>query len=477
MSQHRASNERKNGRHLRQVMLTTLALALQLAGGIAMATDGDTAKAAMTVTAAAIQDDASSSSTNPPEASDDTAKRKRFSSTNFKHWGDLTADFGDSYLGDAGGVRSWMADRGFGGQLFVANTGWINTLNVPRETNGQMAYVGQKYTSFQLIGAELSYTAANGSQIALDAVCAASSTLNVYARGCRLNDLSYYYPFLNGKLEMTVGILPNDMEFVNTYVGGNTTTGAFGAQGVLPVQSGLSQQPGSAPGLDITYHFDGDWYDKFGLQRSLSPEGIVQDYGYFNTSGLRFSEPDAKALAIDEVGFKRHASTDDRYLYFRFGGLYNWSDYTNFRTGGSSHNWNGYLLGDVQLTQPDRVSIPYRGWYVGFSIMDSPSNVNVFQQYYEARVYLIAPFRSRPSDLLSIVATHSRFSGDAQHFFIQQGALPQKETTSTTVSYAVKVTHGIFIQPGISYTDHPSFITARGQGHDLNFFLSMSAYL
>jgi porin len=119
-----------------------------------------------------------------------------------------------------------------------------------------------------------------------------------------------------------------------------------------------------------------------------------------------------------------------------------------------------------------------RPHYGGFTVMESPSNVNVFRSYYEARLYDIGPFESRPEDQFNIVGTHALFSGDARQFYIEQGVYPpQKDTTSVTLSYACKLTHSTYLTPGLAFTNNPSFLTAPGQGHDLNFFIAFNTYL
>jgi porin len=418
-------------------------------------------------------------STPPPSTkwNDPATVRAR----SFGPGGSLSAALEDPLLGDVGGVRSALADYGIAASIYIQGTQWQNLLNSPTKTNGSQAYVGQKYTAESLDGVfatwDLSHIGLQGAQIIEYAGCSVSSYLPAFGRGCRAIDLSFYDSFFHGRVELSAGILPNDVEFVNTYVGGNTTTGAFGPSAILPVQSGLSQQPSSAPGLNVTYHFDSNWYDKIGVQRSLSPQGIVQEYSHFNRHGLTFSEQNTKALVIDEAGFRQTASADTYSTYIRAGGLYNWTQYTDFSTGGTATNWNAYLLADQQLTrsEPDRA---YRGWYGGFTVMESPSNVNVFRSYYEARLYDIGPFKSRPEDQFDIVGTHALFSGDARQFYIEQGVYPpQKDTSSVTMSYAYKLIHSTYLTTGLTFTNNPSFLTEPGQGHDLNFFLSFIAYL
>ena len=413
----------------------------------------------------------------------DRDKSARFSAMYAKNWGGLSPDFGDGLLGDAGGVRSALADVGIAGTIFLTGTWWQNLLNAPRQTNGSQSYIGQRLTHLQnygLVGTyDLGHIGLEGAQLVLDTACAASSYLGVYSRGCRILDLSFYQSFFKGRVELSAGFLPNDVEFVDTYVGGNLDTGSFGPSAILPVQSGLARQPGTAPGLNVTYHFDGNWYDKIGVQRSLYPQGqgLVTDYSVLNHSGVRFDEPLSRTLLIDQVGYKRPASADGLSSDFRLGGLYNWSDYSNFDTGSVSHNHNIFVLGDQQLNQPDP-QVPFRGWYAGFTFMDSPSEVNVFRRYYEARFYADAPFRTRLGDQFSIVFTHSLFSKDARRALIAGGAFPPPtDATSVTLSYALKVAHGIYLDPGLTYTNHPSFVTTPNEGHDLNLLVAVTVYL
>jgi porin len=394
-----------------------------------------------------------------------------------KDWGTLAPDFGDPLLGDMGGLRSTLAEHGLAYLLVVDVNFWQNLLNLPQKTNGSQVYLGQQFTSGEGIALQATYdlghVGLDGAQFNLGISTGWTSFTAAHSQGFRVLEFSFYDSFLDKRIELSAGILGNDKEFVNTYVGGNTSTGAFGPQALLPVQSGFSQTPGSTPSINVTYNFDANWYNKIGVQRSVSPQGVLAEYSYLNPHGVRFSVPGAKALVIDEVGFKRPASADARATNFRMGGLYNWSDYTDFNTGRTTRNYNSYLLYDQQLSRPSE-GLPFRGWYGGFTIMDSPSNVNVFRRYYETRFYDVGPFAHRPFDQLGLVATHSLFSEDARNHFIRQGVYPpRKASTSLTANYAYKAGPDFYVTSGLTYTDHPSFIYAPGQGHDLNFFTSI----
>jgi porin len=405
----------------------------------------------------------------------------KLSGMSLKHWGTLSPNFGDTLLGNAGGIRSKLADHGIAGMVLLDGTVWQNLLSEPASTDRMQAYIGQKFTNLEALGVvgsyDLGHIGLKGAQIGLDAPGYQTSDVNATGRGFHVIDLSLYYPLFGGKIEVGAGLIPNDVEYVNIYVAGNIQTGAFGPTASLPSQAGLSLQPSTAPALNVTSHLTKNWYDKIGVQRSLSPQGIVADWSKINKHGVTFSEPFAKALVVDELGFRRPASTDNLSSNVRVGGLYNWSDYTNFNTGKFSPNWMVYLLGDQQLTRTSP-TMPFRGLYGGFSVMDSPANVNVFRQYDELRLYDIGPFSSRPFDVGSLVVTHTSFSRDARQATIFGGGYPPPtDTTSVTGSYAFKVTHGTYLIPVFSYTAHPSFVTAPKQGNDLNFILTLTAFM
>jgi hypothetical protein len=76
-----------------------------------------------------------------------------------------------------------------------------------------------------------------------------------------------------------------------------------------------------------------------------------------------------------------------------------------------------------------------------------------------------------------MVASYSEFSSYARQYYIDLGLHPQKNTTSLNMSYALHALPGTYVIPGLGFTNHPSFITAPGQGHDLNFFLALSFVL
>ena len=68
-------------------------------------------------------------------------------------------------------------------------------------------------------------------------------------------------------------------------------------------------------------------------------------------------------------------------------------------------NYGFYLLADQQIWQsaPDSAKTAYRGLYAGATVMYARPQTTPITQYYEGRLYMKAPFASRPKDLVSLV--------------------------------------------------------------------------
>ncbi len=91
--------------------------------------------------------------------------------------------------------------------------------------------------------------------------------------------------------------------------------------------------------------------------------------------------------------------------WFRAGYMRNSTLYMNKSTGQEGlGNHCTYVLMDYQLLMPDPET-PGRGLYLGGTAMTVPPEFNPYAQYYEARLYQRGTFPSRPSDVLSFVAS------------------------------------------------------------------------
>jgi hypothetical protein len=107
----------------------------------------------------------------------------KLSGMGYKSWGILSPNFGDTLLGNAGGIRSTLADHGIAGTLVFAATGWQNLLSEPSQTDGMQAYIGQKFTNLEEGGViatyDLGHIGLKGGQISVDTALAQTSDVNV----------------------------------------------------------------------------------------------------------------------------------------------------------------------------------------------------------------------------------------------------------------------------------------------------------
>lgn len=220
----------------------------------------------------------------------------------------------------------------------------------------------------------------------------------------------------------------------------------------------MSRLPVPAPAANVQVNFH-EFYTKFAIQRSTNPQGTQSERDESATS-IRFSQPGAKALLIDEVGYRAHASGSSRGLWARVGGLYK-SSYTDYKSGGMSTDiYALYGAVDYQVLQTGAVA-GYRGIYAGLTANYAPSDRNVYSQYYEARVYSIGLWPNRPFDMASLVYSHTHFSQYARADEQLAGVEAFSGSNALTAAYVYRVSHGIYANVGLSYVDRPTFAPER----------------
>jgi porin len=272
------------------------------------------------------------------------------------------------------------------------------------------------------------------------------------------------------RVEMKAGYNINDQEFVGLQVGGSSSTGAQGVYAVLPNEVGMSYYPLMAPSLNFRFRGPGRTYYKTAAQRSLDAAGGQPTINR-NPSGLEFLQEGNGLLLINEVGFQRSSSAGTRQAWFRTGYLRNSTLYTNKATGeAESGNYCAYALLDLQLRAPNRAR-PSQGLYLGGSAMLVPSKFNAYDRYYEVRVYQRAPFASRPTDVLTFIASyrgHSRYFTDA---LAAQGKTYWSSSRSLTGTYTLHMMRGAYLSLSAGY-QRGAAITPR-----VDSALTTTAYL
>lgn len=307
---------------------------------------------------------------------------KRFDDLSLKGWNISFPRIADTILNDKFGIRDALADAGIGFFAFSLNRGIYNIRG--DNYSGRIIYNGQKPTYNFGIQAifltyDLGHIGIDGGQIFMDAASTTNQLQSVNGpRDTRIANLGYFQSLAGGKIQFKIGIFDNNNEYVGPSVGGSVISGALGPQARIPVQAGLGYSNIGTPAVNVRLALSDTVYTKFGVQRSLPPGGGPEEV-MRDGLGLRFSIPGAKALFIDETGFQTQASLGQMSTWIRAGGIYNTTNYINYRTGVAKNNWAAYIVADRQLTQTD-ARMPFRGLYAGLSFNYAPHGQNLYTQ-------------------------------------------------------------------------------------------------
>jgi porin len=416
-----------------------------------------------------------------PAPTADTLKFKELDTLVLKGWATKVPTFEDTVDGDAGGWRSALASAGFGFTAWSLNLGVYDMAQAGRGQTGAQLYNGQKFT-YQTGNqtAVLTYDVGriwNGLSGGQWQAIIAGTTNGYQARdglkGVRVKGFSWYQPVAHGKAELELGIIANQTDYMGTSVGGSLAGGALGPQASIPVEAGMSYGQYGAPTFSARINWTDQLYTRSAIQRSMNPKGSTAEET-LNPAGFAFTMPGAKPLFIQEIGYRVVAAPGVKSLWLRAGGLYNTSDYQTLVGGQLRHNYFVYAAADRQLTQPDSAQ-PGRGLYVGATFNAAPGNVDLIDRYYEARTYMRGPIAGRPDDMVSLVAAISGYGVDGREANTVGVYTPRSTTQSYTGSYSFKITHGLYIQPGVSVLVHPVY--NRDIGTAVNGLLNLVVFL
>jgi porin len=337
-----------------------------------------------------------------------------------------------------------------------------NLLEGPVPADEQV-YVGQRAFESMfvqpILSSDLRQLGLRHAQLYLGGVWNWASWNPAGPKSLQLWALYFYKEFGKDRLEVKAGYIANNMNFVGLFVGGSTATGAQGVYAVLPYEAGISYFPMTAPSFNVKVRGPENTYIKSAAQRSFDPNGGPAEVAR-NHTGFRFIPHGDKLVLINEAGYQRSAGNNAREVWFRAGSIYNTTTYKNEATGRSEPgNYCAYALMDYQVTKPNREH-PNQGLFAGGSFMTVPETINPYARYYEARLYKKAPFRSRPGDVLSVVASRSGYSKIFTDNLVSQGKTVWRAGTTVTGSYSLRASRGNYLSLGLSYVAGPA-ITPR----------------
>ncbi len=370
--------------------------------------------------------------------------------------------FSDSIIDINSKFRQALFRKGLAFRVITGPQYTQNLLDAPVPADEQV-YVGQRAFESMfaqpILSADLRQLHLRRAQLYMGAVWNWVSWNPAGPKTLQLWALYFYKAFGENRVEIKAGYIANNMNFVGLFVGGSTATGAQGVYAVLPYEVGMSYFPMTAPSFNVRVRGPGNTYLKTAAQRSFDPNGGPTEVAR-NHTGFRFIPHGDKLVLINEGGYLRASSRDVHEAWFRAGYIYNTTLYRNEATGQSeSGNYCAYALMDYQLLQSSREH-PNQGLYLGGSFMTVPETMNPYARYYEARLYKEAPFRSRPGDVLSVVASRTGYSSVFTDNLVAEGQTVWRAGSTVTGSYSLRASPGNYVSLGLSYVYGPA-ITPR----------------
>ena len=299
--------------------------------------------------------------------------------------------------------------------------------------------------------------------------------------GINVGQISYYQTLFNRLLEIKVGYLTNNLEYLGTQIGGNIGAGLFGVSAAIPFEEGQNLGSFPTPAANVKVNLPDNFYTKLGVQRGTSPDGL-QAERLENPTSIRFVGPNDGVVVIDETGYRVNAAPGQMSTWIRGAANYTSSRYVNFSTDERTQpNYGLYLLGDRQIFKTAPNGGPraaFQGLYVGFSAMFAPKYLNAFSQYYEGRIYGFGLIPGRPFDLTSFAWDQNVFSRVLVNEGRAFGQLAHTDANTFTGSYNLHLVHGVNVAVGLSYTDHPVPITyTRSSGSSLSVLTNLFIWL
>lgn len=373
---------------------------------------------------------------------------------------------------DLGKFRQELADNGWliQGGVFVGGT--FDLLN--HGARPQL-YIGQDPTyranTFVYVTYDLSRIGfAGASQLVFNANVQAFSYKGENPTGFAINSLYVNQRLNDGRQQLQYGYDELGNQFYGFSLGTSSTASPAGVGSSIPYEVGFIFNK-TAPEINVrlaspSKHF----YERFGVTRSVDPDGPQADWDANNFWGLKWHIPNAKALYINELGYQTDAAPQHPMMWIRQGVIYNASRFPDFHGGYADGNYAYYLVGDYQLLQTDSAQ-PFRGLYINAKADYAPPDRNVYAGDIGATLYVLGPFQ-RPYDAFALSYTFNRLSKSFEHMQQASGFTAVDFSRNYALSYVYRVRRGVYFSNQLSYTVNP--IPTPKQPASLTWMTSLS---
>jgi porin len=375
-----------------------------------------------------------------------------------------------------GTLRDKMADNGW---LIQGGVGAGVSYDLFHHDEHPQMYIGQnpsfRTNPYITVTYDLSRIGFAGDSLLLfNADYQAFSFAGENPTGLSLNSLYVSQRFNNGAVQVQYGFEELSNQFYGFSLGTSATASTAGISSSIPFEVGLLNNK-TAPEMNVRVAFGpgNRYYERFGVTRSVSPDGVMADWQSNNYLGLKWHIPGAKALYLNELGYLSDAAPGQRMAWLRGGVIYNESHYPDFRNGGyAGSNYAYYLVSDYQLTQASAAQ-PFRGLYLNAKVDYAPPDRNVYSSDIGITPYVLGPF-GRPDDVMSFSYTFNRLSKSFQCMEQSRGLSAVDFSTTYAVAYVYRVKRGIYLTDQLSYTVNPIATPRRPAA--LTWMSSLSLY-
>jgi porin len=378
----------------------------------------------------------------------------------------------DTLSPDWGGLRDTLADSGW---MIQGGTFLGGTFDLLNHGARPQLYIGQDPTyranTFVYVTYDLSRVGFAGvSQLVFNANVQNFSYAKENPTGFAINSLYVSQRFNDGREQVQYGFDEIGNEFYGFSLGTSSTTSPAGVGSSIPYEVGFIFNK-SAPEINLRLASDSKhFYDRFGVTRSVDPDGPQADWDSNNFWGLKWHIPGAEALFINELGYQIDAAPQQNMTWIREGVMYNESRFPDFHGGYADGNYAYYLVGDHQLLQTDAAQ-PFRGVYINVKADYAPPDRNVYAGDVGATFYVLGPF-GRPYDAFALGYTFNQLSRSFQRMRQASGFTAVDFSRNYALSYVYRLGRGVYLSNQLSYTINP--IPTPKQPEALTWMSSLS---
>lgn len=356
---------------------------------------------------------------------------------------------------ELGGLRESLADSGW---MIQGGTFLGGTFDLLNHGHRPQLYIGQDPTyranTFAYVIYDLSRLGfAGAAQLVFNANVQQFSYAQENPTGFAINSLYVNQRFNDGRLQVQYGYDELGNQFYGFSLGTNSTTSPAGVGSSIPYEVGFIFNK-SAPEANIrlaspSKHF----YERFGVTRSVDPQGPQADWDNNNFWGLKWHIPGAEPLYINELGYQIDAAPQQHMMWIRQGVMYNESRFPDFHGGYADGNYAYYLVGDYQLIQTDAKQ-SFRGFYINVKADYAPPDRNVYSGDVGITSYVLGPF-GQPYDVLALGYTFNQLSSSFQRMQQANGFTVVDYSRNYSLSYVHRLRRGIYLSNQLSYTVNP----------------------